>query len=337
MNFGDGGMPGLGAYLTGREHFDRMQNSQQARQVTGFNLQEAQRKAAMEQAFRSGLRPDMTQEELAAHASRFAGPDTLLKIQQGSLDRKSAAEDRAMQFALKLKAQEDKLAQEKELALSRAADKASQDAVNNEFRNRQLVLEEQNKRFMEWATRENLDIKRLLADRDKPITEFQGKNATYGSRAAMSDRTLTELEEKISLVGLATKESLQNAPVIGGALGAAANTFLSADQQKVEQAQRNFVNAVLRQESGAVISNAEFDNAKKQYFPQPGDSKQVIEQKRANRQAAINGFKQTAGPAWKSVEEQLRQSAIPAAPTAPPRPVGSGIPPPPPGFTINAP
>jgi len=38
---------------------------------------------------------------------------------------------------------------------------------------------------------------------------------------------------------------------------------------------------VLRKESGAAIAASEFDNAEKQYFPQPGDSDQVISQKRA--------------------------------------------------------
>lgn len=43
----------------------------------------------------------------------------------------------------------------------------------------------------------------------------------------------------------------------------------SAERQKFEQAKRNFVNAVLRNESGAVIADSEFKNADKQYFPQP--------------------------------------------------------------------
>jgi hypothetical protein len=140
--------------------------------------------------------------------------------------------------------------------------------------------------------------------RERPITEFQGKNALYGSRALMADKTLRQLEELISTEGLATKQAVQNWPLIGGPLGAAANYALSKDQQAVEQAQRNFVNAVLRQESGAVISEQEFENAKKQYFPQPGDKKDVIEQKRKNRMLAIQGFKRIAGPAWDGVEDE---------------------------------
>lgn len=134
--------------------------------------------------------------------------------------------------------------------------------------------------------------------RERPITEFQGKNALYGSRATQADQTLLSIEEKINTVGLSTKQAVQGVPVVGGAMGAVGNVMLSADQQRVEQAQRNFVNAVLRQESGAVISDAEFENARKQYFPQPGDKPAVIAQKRQNRKTAIEGFKKIAGPAW---------------------------------------
>jgi 3-deoxy-D-arabino-heptulosonate 7-phosphate (DAHP) synthase len=74
-------------------------------------------------------------------------------------------------------------------------------------------------------------------------------------------------------------------------LGAGANAvFASPGEQQVEQAQRDFINAVLRRESGAVISNDEFANGRRQYFPQPGDTPQVIEQKRRNREMAIQGI-----------------------------------------------
>lgn len=323
-------IPGLAGYLAAQQQnqgqsFNQLQ---QAQLVMG--LRDAMQKRAQEQAYRSELAGAPDDEARMAVASKYASPDKLLDIKQKSEDRKTAAEQSALQFAMTLDLKRETLDQQKELALQRATDKASQDAINNQFRERSLILDEQNKRFMQYVAQQGIDIKKLLAEKEKPVTEFQGKNALYGSRAAMSDKVLNDLEEKISLVGLSTKESLQNTPVIGGALGAAANVALSADQQKVEQAQRNFVNAVLRQESGAVISNQEFDNAKKQYFPQPGDSKEVIAQKRANRQAAIAGFKRIAGPAWSSVEDELKQSTI----TAPAQPQGA-IPPPPPGFQIN--
>lgn len=76
------------------------------------------------------------------------------------------------------------------------------------------------------------------------------------------------------------------------------NWMVSDDFQNFDQARRDFINAQLRRESGAVISAEEFDNANKQYFPQPGDTKEVLEQKRRNRQTVMDGMKRSAGPTY---------------------------------------
>jgi len=76
------------------------------------------------------------------------------------------------------------------------------------------------------------------------------------------------------------------------------NWLLSSDYQKFDQARRDFINAQLRRESGAVISSEEFDNANKQYFPQPGDPPELLEQKRLNRKTVIDGMKRSAGPTY---------------------------------------
>ncbi|MBN9031638.1 MAG: hypothetical protein J0I23_17715 [Rhizobiales bacterium] len=78
------------------------------------------------------------------------------------------------------------------------------------------------------------------------------------------------------------------------------NWMVSKDFQQYDQARRNFVNAVLRRESGAVISPEEFENANKQYFPQPGDTADVIEQKRQNRHTVMDAMKRDAGPTYGS-------------------------------------
>jgi hypothetical protein len=78
--------------------------------------------------------------------------------------------------------------------------------------------------------------------------------------------------------------------------------FTKPDELKSqEQAERNFVNAVLRRESGAAISASEFDSAEEQYFPRPGDTPQVIEQKRQNREQVLNQLRAEAGNAWEQV------------------------------------
>lgn len=85
---------------------------------------------------------------------------------------------------------------------------------------------------------------------------------------------------------------MSNVPLLG-------NVLVSEDFQKLDQAKRDFVNAILRRESGAVISDEEFDNANKQYFPQPGDTKETIAQKARNRRLVIESMARDAGPTYR--------------------------------------
>ncbi len=78
----------------------------------------------------------------------------------------------------------------------------------------------------------------------------------------------------------------------------AENWMLSSDFQNFGQARRNFINAQLRRESGAVIGPEEFTNARKQYFPEPGDNDEVLKQKAQNRQTAIQAMIRDAGPTY---------------------------------------
>lgn len=131
-------------------------------------------------------------------------------------------------------------------------------------------------------------------DTGKPATEFEGKSAIFGARAEQADKILSSV--KYSPAAVNVKRSLGDTPLVGGMLGAAMNSKgMSPEDQQAEQAQRDFVNAVLRQESGAAITASEFDNATKQYFPQPGDSQKAIEQKAANRKLTVDGLKRNAG------------------------------------------
>jgi hypothetical protein len=128
-------------------------------------------------------------------------------------------------------------------------------------------------------------------------TEFQGKSAIFGARAQEADRILSGLGTDFSPAAINAKNAVSGTPLIGGALEAGANVMLSDGSQKAEQAQRDFINAVLRLESGAAIGKDEFTNAKKQYFPQPGDSADVIAQKASNRKLQIQGLLGNAGNA----------------------------------------
>lgn len=130
-------------------------------------------------------------------------------------------------------------------------------------------------------------------------TEYQSKSAMFGSRAQEADRILNDLEKSgtYSVTGQAVRSALSNTPGIGPLVGGVANSLTGVEGQKVDQAQRDFVNAILRAESGAVIGASEFDNARKQYFPQPGDNSETIAQKQRNRTTAISGLNNAAGSA----------------------------------------
>lgn len=81
----------------------------------------------------------------------------------------------------------------------------------------------------------------------------------------------------------------------------------TSPQKKQEQAERNFVNAILRRESGAAIAPSEFESAEKQYFPRVGDSADVLAQKAENRKAARAALAAEAGPAAAKIESKYAE------------------------------
>lgn len=153
----------------------------------------------------------------------------------------------------------------------------------------------------------------------KPLTEFQGKSTSFGMRADAASRVIDTVGQGGKAQPSLLKRAVEAVPLVGEGLGMAANALQSPEQQMVEQGQRDFINAVLRQESGAAISAGEFDNARKQYFPQPGDSAEVVAQKRANRDAAINGFRISAGPGARHIGNVPAQQQPHAQPAAAPK------------------
>jgi hypothetical protein len=116
------------------------------------------------------------------------------------------------------------------------------------------------------------------ASTGKPLNDSQSKALLFGSRMRDSDAILSELESNGTTISV---------PFSDTKVG---NTIASPAQQRLNQAKRNFINATLRRESGAVISPGEFASAETQYFPSVGDSKEVIAQKAANRKLSTQGI-----------------------------------------------
>jgi hypothetical protein len=158
--------------------------------------------------------------------------------------------------------------------------------------------------------------------------EAQSKDSGFANRMFRAEGVLRDP----AVEGAAT-DLKQN--IYGKAPGFVSNYITSPDYQKFDQAKRDFVNAVLRRESGAAISQSEFDNANKQYFAQPGDTPERIAEKRRNRQDAIAGVAGGGGQSYKppftfnATGEMIptgnpTQGAAGAGTQAPPKPVAAG-------------
>lgn len=130
-----------------------------------------------------------------------------------------------------------------------------------------------------------------VSPENKPMNDTQANASLYATRMEEADQIINSLEGKYSRTWLAGRQALGE-----GLVGTAASSRLTPEAQQADQAQRDFINAVLRRESGAVISPSEFANARQQYFPQPGDSVEVVKQKAKNRRTAISGIRSAAGP-----------------------------------------
>src|SRR5690606_33933242 len=91
----------------------------------------------------------------------------------------------------------------------------------------------------------------------------------------------------------------------------AGNFFRTPEGQRYRQAAMDWIRAKLRKESGAQIAEDEFRGEFETYFPQPGDSPEVVEQKRAARRRAEESMAIEAGRAT-----ELAPTGTPGAPPA---------------------
>lgn len=123
------------------------------------------------------------------------------------------------------------------------------------------------------------------------FTVSQATAAGFADRMTQSDAILSK--PAVAKVMTDIVEQRGSIPGVG-------NMIASPEYQQADQAQRDFINAILRRESGAVIADSEFANARRQYFPAVGDSDAVLRQKAANRKNAINGVSRSAGPAYEA-------------------------------------
>jgi len=140
-----------------------------------------------------------------------------------------------------------------------------------------------------------------VGPKEKDPNENQSNAALFAGRMQAADKIIADLGSKPSVLGAAINQNLTGTPLVGGTLGSVSNLFLSKETKQYLQAERDFITAVLRRESGAAIAESEYDTARKTYFPQPNDPPDVIQQKADARARAIAGIAVAAGPAQSKV------------------------------------
>ena len=147
---------------------------------------------------------------------------------------------------------------------------------------------------------------------DKPLNEVQAKSALFGAAMQQANQVFTGLAAqgttKSAVVPGLIEGIVKLAPLgIGDAAANAVESTFRADptglvgpdvnQQKLAQAQLSFAVGYLRATSGAAFGAQEVANTIKEYFPLQGEGEQVIKQKAAARERAIQGMSLAAGRA----------------------------------------
>ena len=136
----------------------------------------------------------------------------------------------------------------------------------------------------------------------KRFTAVQQKAGGFADRVKRSSEILNDLEDTKDFDPASLLETISaSIPLVG-------NAALSPEKQMYEQAKRDFVTAVLRLESGAVIADSEFAREDKKYFPQVGDSEEVKKQKRNSRDMQFDILKAGSGGAFDDIQEQRMEN-----------------------------
>jgi hypothetical protein len=142
------------------------------------------------------------------------------------------------------------------------------------------------------------------------LTETQAKTVKFMQRAVVASSQLGDASILAGLVDTAK-----------GKLPVGGNYWVSPEYQKAQNAAFTWAQAVLRDESGAVLGAGEIANKMKAYFPQPGDNEQTIRDKAFRRKAEEETFYHALGDRKKVIDdwrEERKGRRVPTTDTGKP-------------------
>lgn len=129
----------------------------------------------------------------------------------------------------------------------------------------------------------------------KPFTGEQSKAATFASRVNNAEQVLSGGRGKF--------------------LPLVPKFLRPQDRREFEQAENNFITAILRRESGAAIAPSEFADAREVYIPRATDDVNVLKQKAQNREIALQGLINESVGGFEQIQSQVGNSQNPAPST----------------------
>lgn len=129
----------------------------------------------------------------------------------------------------------------------------------------------------------------------KPPTEAESKAAFYAGNMRAASKVLDKLEKE----GMdMSKIGSQVDTAIAGGMG---NLVASPRAQQARQAQNQWAEQMLRMQTGAAATQDEITRTVATYFPKPGDSADVVKQKKEMRAQAEQGVFAASGRAQSRV------------------------------------
>ena len=126
------------------------------------------------------------------------------------------------------------------------------------------------------------------------LTEGQSKDLVYYQRGKQAQENLEGVGTALTGYGDTIKG---NVPFVG-------NSLVSKDYQLANQAGREFLAAILRKDTGAAVTKQEFEIYGDMYLPRPGDTPEVLQQKKDARSLALDAIKVGMGAASRALPDQ---------------------------------
>lgn len=121
----------------------------------------------------------------------------------------------------------------------------------------------------------------------KPFTEGQGKDVVYATRAQGALAEFDPVAEKL------TSRSERLLEIVPLGLG---RDYQDPDYQIAQRAGTEFLQAILRKDTGAAITEAEQEEYGRVYLPQPGDSPEVLKSRAEARRRAVAALQAGMSP-----------------------------------------